>query len=230
MRYAALLVLLFTVFSCASASPLLLTFSGTIGSDCPASPPGPAGCSTTGVGLVQPGDAFSGTAVWDPATIGSDPSLPTYALLTSFSLTFPTADGLTVGSIPDAEVLFAGVDFSGGNPADPLDVEVNIESTMDNNIYVLFFPPTAQSCSGPICSFDVSNGSFTEFAPSSTFNSTQSPVPEPGTGGIVLTGFGLVGAVGWMRGRRRWMLRGLLSSLDSKRISADDSHRPQCVA
>jgi hypothetical protein len=221
MRYAALPVLLLTaVSSCAIASPVLLTFSGTIGSDCPASPPAPAGCSTTGVGPVLPGDAFSGTAVWDPATIGSNLSFPDYALFTSFSLAFPAADGLTVGSIPNAQVLFAGLDFTGGNPATPLSIQVVIESTADNNFYSLFFPSTAQSCSGPICGFDVSNASFTQFAPSNTFNSTLAPVPEPGTGGIVLTGFGLVGAVGWMRGRRRWTLRRLLSCWDSTRISA----------
>lgn len=209
MRYPAFPILLFTALSCASASPVLLTFSGTIGSNCPASPPAPAGCSTTGVGLVQPGDAFSGTAVWDPATIGSNPSFPDYALFTSFSLAFPSADGLTVASIPSAQVLFAGIDFTGGNPATPADIEVNIKSTLDSNVYVLFIPPTAQSCSGPICGFDVSYDAFAQFAPSRTFNSTLATVPEPGTGGIVLTGFGLVGAVGWMRGRRRWMLRRL---------------------
>lgn len=212
MRYPALPVLLFTAFSCASASPVLLTFSGTMGSNCPASPPGPPGCSTTGVGLVQPGDAFSGTAVWDPATIGSNPSFPDIALFTSFSLTFPSADGLTVGSIPNAQFLFGGAIFIGGNPAAPNGTQVNIKSTADSNIYVLFIQQQAQSCSGPICGFDVSNSPFTQYATANTFNSTVSTVPEPRTGGMVLMGFGLVGAVGWMGGRRRWMLRRLLSS------------------
>lgn len=205
MRYPALPVLLFTALSCASASPVFLTFSGTMGSNCPPSPPAPAGCSTTGVGPVLPGDAFSGTAVWDPATIGSNPSFPDYALLTSFSLTFPAADGLTVGSIPNAQVIFAGLDFVGGNPAAPNGILVSIESTMDSKFYGLFFPSTAQSCSGPTCAFDVQNAPFTQYAASNTFNSTQVSVPEPGTGDIVLTGFGLVGAVVWMRGRRRRM-------------------------
>jgi len=150
--------------------------------------------------------------VWDPATIGSDPSFADTALFTSFSLTFPSADGLTVGSIPNAQFLFGGANFTGGNPATPQGIQVNIKSTADSNVYVLFFPSTAQNCSGPICGFDVSNAPFTQFAASNTFHSTLVAVPEPGTGGIVLTGFGLVGAVGWMRGRRRWMLRRLLSS------------------
>ena len=218
MRY--LPVLLVTAFSCASATPVLLTFSGTMGSACPPSPPAPAGCSTTGVGPVLPGDAFSGTAVWDPATIDSNPSFPDYALFTSFSLAFPSADGLTVGSIPNAQVLFAGLDFIGGNPATPASVQVVIESTANSTDYSLFFPSTAQSCSGPTCAFDVTNTSFTQYAASNTFNSTLASVPEPGTGGILLTGFALVGAVGGMRGRRRWMLRRLLSSWDSTRISA----------
>jgi hypothetical protein len=199
MRYPALPVLLFTALSCASAGPVLLTFSGTMGSNCPPSPPG---CSTTGVGVVKPGDAFSGTAVWDPATIGSNVSFPNYALFTSFSLTFPSADGLTVGSIPNPQVLFAGLNFIGGNPATPNGIQVNIKSTADSNIYALFFPSTAQSCSGPICLFDVSNTGFTQFAAANTFNSTLAP--EPGTGGIVLTGFGLVGAGARLRRRRRW--------------------------
>ena len=202
MRYPALPVLLFTALSCASAGPVLLTFSGTMGSNCPPSPPGPPGCSTTGVGVVKPGDAFFGTAVWDPATIGSNPSFPNYALFTSFSLTFPSADGLTVGSIPNAQVLFAGLNFTGGNPATPNGIQVDIKSTADSNIYQLSFMPTAQSCSGPTCGFDVSNVPFTQFAAANTFNSTLAP--EPGTGGIVLTGFGLVGAGAWRRRRRRW--------------------------
>src|SRR6516162_7052324 len=98
MRSPVLPLVLLAALSFASASPVQLTFSGTIGSNCPASPPAPAGCSTTGLGPVHPGDAFSGAAVWDPATIGSNPSFPTYALFTSFSLTLPSADGLTVAS------------------------------------------------------------------------------------------------------------------------------------
>jgi hypothetical protein len=134
-------------------------------------------------------------------------------LFSSFSLTFPSADGLTVASIPSPQVTFAGTNFAGGgNPATPQIIQVNINSTADNNFYVLFIPPTAQSCSGPICGFSVTNASFTQFATSNMFNSTLVPVPEPGTGGIVLMCFALVGAVGYVRGRRSWRLRRLLGS------------------
>lgn len=203
MRFPALSVVLLTVLSCASAGPVLLTFSGTMGSNCPPSTPT---CSTTGVGVVMPGDAFSGAAVWDPATIGSNPSFPTYALFTAFNLTFPSADGLTVAGIPSAQVIFAGTNFTGGNPATPLVIQVNVKSTADNNVYVLFIAPTPQSCGGPTCGFDVSNAGFTQGAFSNTFNSSLIALPEPGTGGIVLTGLGLVGALAWMRKRRKYLL------------------------
>jgi hypothetical protein len=118
-------------------------------------------------------------------------------------LTLPSADGLTVASIPNAQYIFGGTNFTGGNPATPAAIQVNIKSTADNNVYVLFFPPTPQSCSGPICGFDVTNASFTQYVTSNTFNSTLAPVPEPETGRIVLIGFGFVGAIAWMRNRRR---------------------------
>jgi hypothetical protein len=182
MRFLTVTALLFAGISGAAAGPVLLTFSGTLGANCPSGQPT---CTGTGVGLVKPGDAFSGSAIWDTATSGNN--------ITSFSFTLPASEGLSVPSLPDAKVLFAG--------ADATTIQVNLKSTTDNNFYVLFLPSTSQTCGGPTCAFAVTDGAFTQSVISNTFNSTLVALPEPGTNALVLAGLGLVGLLARGRGR-----------------------------
>lgn len=151
---------------------LSLSFSGTFGST---------------LGVVDSGDAFSGTATWDDTTIGAH--TPHFADLITLTLNLPPDDGLSVASLPDAAVPFAGAHYPG---AVFVNLQIDVKSSVDSNFYVFFIGATP-GCPPNKCNAAVTNVSFTQAEFASTFN-TSGPtvVPEPAASAWVVTGLGLV--------------------------------------
>jgi hypothetical protein len=57
----------------------------------------------TSIGVIQVGEPFSGAATWDTGAAGA---------LLSFSFTMPAAEGLSFASIPNSQLLSAGVSLT----------------------------------------------------------------------------------------------------------------------
>lgn len=133
---------------------VLYTFSGTWGSR---------------FGVVTAGDAFSATATWNPADMGMDP-------LTSFSYSAPASEGLSVASILSPQYLY-GV---ANDTISPFVLQIGLQSTVDDNIYVLFLGPFGGA---------ISNSSFTQDAIASNYT-VIGPVnvPEPAASALVCAG------------------------------------------
>jgi hypothetical protein len=149
-----------------------LSFSGTFGG---------------ALGVVHSGDAFSGTAIWDDTTIGAH--FPNFADVTSLTLALPPADGLSVASLPDAAVPFAGAHYPG---AVFVNLQIDVKSSVDSNFYVFFIGATP-GCPPNTCSASLTNVSFTQVDFASTFSvSGPTSVPEPATSVWMITGLGLV--------------------------------------
>lgn len=103
---------------------VLYTFSGTWGSS---------------FGVVTAGDAFSATATWNPADMGMDS-------LTSFSYSAPASEGLSVASILSPQYLFGAANDS----VSPFVLQINLESTVDDNVYILFLGPFSGAISNSV--------------------------------------------------------------------------------
>jgi hypothetical protein len=155
-----------------NAAILEFSFSGTLG---------------TGFGVLHTGDAFSGSGIWDDTTIGAH--TPNFADLTSLTLNLPAADGLSVPSLPDAAVIFAGAGYSGSVFNE---FQLNIKSSTDSNTYVFFIARTA-GCPPGVCNAAVTNANFTQTDRATSF-SPSGPVtlPEPATSASVATGLAVL--------------------------------------
>jgi hypothetical protein len=159
-----------------------------------------SGTWSSSFGVVQAGDAFSGTATWDTAAIGANPSFPTYALLLSYSLTMPAGEGLSVASIPDSKVTFAGAHYilSGPQPGCSSfpcfeNLQINEQSSTDNNFYVFELGGTSGCVPGFHCNAEVANASFTTQDFAATYSvAGPTATPEPGTKVLILGGLILV--------------------------------------
>jgi len=147
-------------------------------------------------GVVQAGDAFSGTATWDTAAIGANPSFPTYALLLSYSLTMPAGEGLSVDSIPDSKVLFAGAHYilTGPQPGCSSfpcfeNLQINEQSSTDNNVYVFELGGVSGCVPAGHCDAEVANPSFTTQDFAATYGvAGPTATPEPGTSALIFGG------------------------------------------
>ena len=147
------------------------------------------------LGLIHDGDAFSGSLTWDSTSAlnicPADPLGRFCRPLLSFSFTMPAATGLTVPSIPNAQIPFAGALYA--SAAGVFEgIQVNEKSSVDNQFYIFFGGPTRVS---------ESNVDFSQTIFPRTFTST--PIPEPGSSVLTGTVLGLVGVLAWRRKRLR---------------------------
>jgi len=135
MRCLIISMLLLAGFTTAKAGTIVeLTFSGTF---------------SNAFGNINAGDAFSGTAIWDTATVGANPAFPTDALLLNFSLTLPAGDGLSVTSLPDSRVKFAAANYTTATSGIFANLQIN-ETLDGTNFYTFEFGAKSPSCS-PHC-------------------------------------------------------------------------------
>jgi hypothetical protein len=172
MRYVVISTLVLAGIATMQAEIVSFSFSGTWGSS---------------LGPVTAGQTFSGTAEWDPGTVGA--VVPNFAELTFFSFTMPAGDGFNVpGPLPNSQILFAGAGYT-GSTFDGL--QVNEVSTADSKDYVFFVKPTGGSTGG--VAFKLNTGTVFDF---SVDNQASGPnvVPEPSKISYVVLGLGLIAA------------------------------------
>ena len=158
MRYLVLSTLLLAGIVPIQGALVSFSFSGTFGT-------GP-------FGVIQAGDAFSGTATWDTSSIE----------LSSLSLTFPAAYGLSVSSLTDPNVLWTRVNYTLVPPPPPCkfcftsptctsfpcftSLQINEKSTVDGdsfNSYVLELGALSGCDPDGKCNADVWDGAFIVF-------------------------------------------------------------------
>jgi hypothetical protein len=153
---------------------LNVTFSGVFGGS---------------LGPVHAGDAFSGSGTWDTnALVGN------FAVLSSFTLTLPAGDGLSVP--PSA--LFAGAHWN-GSAFD--NFQINDMSTVDHAIYVFFLSFTSVANGAAM-----SDAGFTQNIHTSSYQVTgPTVIPEPATGALSISASAVLAFI--LRRLRRSTLR-----------------------
>ncbi len=166
MRYLMTATLLLAGIGPARANIVEFSFSGTFAST---------------FGVIQAGDSFSGDATWDTASVGVDPSFPTFAPLLSYTFNLPAADGLSVTALPDPAVLFAGANYPAGAFTF---LQIDEKSTVDQATYVFFIGPVGAS---------VTDVAFSKAELASQYGSSgPNPAPEPGSRAFAATVLGLL--------------------------------------
>lgn len=177
MRWLKIVGLSVALTCVGHAGVVTLSFSGTWAST---------------AGVIHSGDAFSGTASWDPAAItNSAPFCPapcTGGPLSSFSLNMPAADGLSIANLSDPAIVFESVFLGAGSFTNGF-IEVQKRSSVDSNVYEFVFGATIPNTSA------IEGASpFPSTAPSNySVVGPTSATPEPGTSASMLSGLALVG-------------------------------------
>jgi hypothetical protein len=169
MRIVYTAVMLAVGIAAAKADTLeTVTFSGTFESS---------------LGVISAGDMFSGTMTWDLSTLGG--GNPAIAEATALSIMMPSADGLSIPDLPDAQLPFAGATYSSGSFEV---IQINDVSTVDDNYYVFYLGPSA----GAVLLNDAGTAdALTNFSFSGP---TESTTPEPATSVSFAIGLGLMAA------------------------------------
>jgi hypothetical protein len=113
-----------------------------------------SGTWSSGLGVVQAGDAFSVTATWDTSTVGSLPGFPTFAplsTLSSFSL--PSSEGFY-----PLQISFEGANYTSSTSGIFEDIQIDLKSSTDGNIYILYLG-SIPACNPDGCNADLASGS-----------------------------------------------------------------------
>jgi len=135
--------------------------------------------NVTSLGLLSAGDSFSGSLTFDTAGANACPGNSTYSLcinLSSLTLNLPAGSGLSVTSLPDPKLNFAGALYV-GNPPTFLNFQVNDRSTVDGIFYIFGFYVGSGGAFGGAY---VADQDFTHYLATTSYSSRgPTPVPEP---------------------------------------------------